>query len=280
MRGMCHVGLIRSHEVDDTFSYAEKTLKGANKACDAQVGSMYTLVYEICRTKLDSHINLGLENHNWVAKSERELPNAYCQAIIDYMSNVFSSLGPMDEGSRNGLHFSCCQHVAERLVKLLTGKPTENSERKSSGLSPISRIDAYGIKNLSTDVAEFIKFADSTNVQGLRDCFDEIKNLTSAMLDRDLPVLLMPENSSARNKRYPFLSMEKIHNILEKYVGSGFVSKRLPLLFVLPIVLLNFCLLPFLQGSNIMGSGSSKSQMLMIEKKDIQLLLKVVKTQI
>ena len=226
MRGMCHVGLIRSHEVDDTFSYAEKTLKGANKACDAQVGSMYTLVYEICRTKLDSHINLGLENHNWVAKAERELPNAYCQAIIDYMSNIFSSLGPMDEGSRNGLHFSCCQHVAERLVKLLTGKPTENSERKSSGLSPISRIDAYGIKNLSTDVAEFIKFADSTSVQGLRDCFDEIKNLTSAMLDRDLPVLLMPENSSARNKRYPFLSMEKIHNILEKYVGSGFVSKH------------------------------------------------------
>ena len=45
-----------------------------------------------------------------------------------------------------------------------------------------------------------------------------------AMLDRDLPVLLMPENKSARNKRYPFLSMEKVHNILEKYVGTGFVS--------------------------------------------------------
>ena len=39
MRGMCHVGLIRSHEVDDTFSYAEKTLKGANKACDAASGT-------------------------------------------------------------------------------------------------------------------------------------------------------------------------------------------------------------------------------------------------
>lgn len=224
MRGMCHVGLIRSHEVDDTFSYAEKTLKGANKACDAQVGSMYTLVYEICRTKLDSHINLGLENHSWVAKSERELPNPYCQAIIDYMTNVFGSLGSMDEGSRNGLHFSCCQHVAERLVKLLTVKPSESAEKKSHGLSPINRIDAFGIKNLSTDVAEFIRFADSTGVQGLRDCFDEIKHLTAAMLDRDLPVLLMPENASARNKRYPFLSMEKIHNILEKYVGTGFVS--------------------------------------------------------
>ena len=73
-------------------------------------------------------------------------------------------------------------------------------------------------------MSEFIRFADSTGVQGLRDCFDELKNLTSAMLDRDLPVLLMPENTSARNKRYPLLSMDKIYHILEKYVGTGFVS--------------------------------------------------------
>lgn len=228
MRGMCHVGLIRSHEVDDTFSYAEKTLKGANKACDAQVGSMYTLVYDVCRTKLDSHLNLGLDNYNWVAKAERDLPNAYCQAIKDYLATVFSSLGPMDEGSRNGLHFSCCGHLAERLVKLLTGRAGEAS-MGAGNIPPISKIDAFGIKNLSIDVAEFIRFADGTSVQGLRDCFDEIKNLTSALLDRDLPVLLMPENATARNKRYPFLSMEKVHNILEKYVGTGFVSflKRL-----------------------------------------------------
>ena len=56
---MCHVGLIRSHEVDDTFAYAEKTLKGANRACEAQVGSMYNLVSDVCRKKVDSHINLG-----------------------------------------------------------------------------------------------------------------------------------------------------------------------------------------------------------------------------
>ena len=223
MRGMCHIGLIRSHEVDDTFSYAEKTLKGANKACDAQVGSMYTLVYDVCRSKLDSHINVGLDNHNWVAKTERDLSNAYCQAIIGYMTDVFACLGSMDEGSRNGLHFSCCGHLAERLVKLLTSRAGEGGQG-AGNIPPISRIDAFGIKNLSLDISEFIRFADSTGVQGLRDCFDEIKNLTSAMLDRDLPVLLMPENASARNKRYPFLSMEKVHNILEKYVGTGFVS--------------------------------------------------------
>ncbi|CAB9514351.1 Exocyst complex subunit Sec15-like [Seminavis robusta] len=254
MRGMCHVGLIRSHEVDDTFAYAEKTLKGANKACDAQVGSMYSLVYDVCRKKLDSHINLGLGNYNWVAKTERDMPNAYVTAIVDYLGEVFGNLGSMDEGSRNGLHFSCCGHLAERLVKLLTGRGNETSAG-AGNIPPISKIDAFGIKNLSIDVAEFIRFADGTGVQGLRDCFDEIRNLTSAMLDRDLPVLLMPENASARNKRYPFISMEKIHHILEKYIGTGF-------------------------GANIMGGGQRQSDMLMIEKKDMPLLLKVVRTQL
>jgi len=286
MRGMCHIGLVRSHEVDDTFAYAEKTLKGANKACDAQVGSMYTLVYDVCRTKLDSHINIGLENHNWVAKTERPVSNACCQAIIGYMTDVFASLGSMDEGSRNGLHFSCCGHVAERLVKLLTARASEGGQG-AGNIPAISKIDAYGIKNLSLDVSEFIRFADNTGVEGLRDCFDEIKNLTSAMLDRDLPVLLMPENASARNKRYPFLSMEKVHNILEKYVGTGFVSNNwidfVSFIFSRMRILTSFFRFDKntnSQGSNLMGGQSKQSDMLMIEKKDIQLLLKVVRTQL
>jgi hypothetical protein len=49
MRGMCHVGMIRSDQLDETFQYAEARLKGAEKSCDSQVGHMYNLVYEICR---------------------------------------------------------------------------------------------------------------------------------------------------------------------------------------------------------------------------------------
>jgi len=41
-------------------------------------------------------------------------------------------------------------------------------------------------------------------------------------------MLLLSENSNARRKKYPFLSLEKVHCILEKYVGTGLVS----LLFV------------------------------------------------
>lgn len=160
MRGLCHIGLIRAEELDETFIYAEKTLKAADKACDGQVGSTYSLVYEICRTKIDSHLNYSLENFNWVAKSVRDMPNAYCEGLIGYLRSVFASLGPMDEGSRAGLHFSCCGHVSERLVKVFSGKPGDTTSFDDSGLPPISKIDAFGIKNLATDCEEFEKFAD------------------------------------------------------------------------------------------------------------------------
>ena len=224
MRGMCHVGLVRADEVEATFAYAERTLKTSDKACDAQVGSTYSLVYEICRNKIDSHINLALENFQWVAKSARDGPNAYCEGLIGYLKSVFASLGPMDEGSRAGLHFSCCGHVAERLVKLLSGKPGDTATFDDSGLPPITRIDAFGIKNLSLDCAEFEHFAESTGVPQLSDCFNELRVLTSVFLDKELPILLLPDNAGARRRKYPILSLDKVAIILEKYVGTGLVS--------------------------------------------------------
>lgn len=275
MRGMCHIGLIKSEELEDTFSYCEKTLKATDRSCDSQVGSTYSLVYEISRNKIDSHINYSLENFNWVAKAARDMPNAYCEGLIGYLRSVFASLGPMDEGSRAGLHFSCLGHVSERLVKLFSGKPGDTASMDDGGIPPISRIDAFGIKNLATDVEEFERFADSLvsfpllllrdlcrtriflilslllqGIPQLRDCFNELKVLTGVMLDKELPILLLPENSAARRRKYPILSMEKVvssqndfqhlsllalrshtvvllsvqGNILEKYVGTGLVS--------------------------------------------------------
>ena len=211
MRGMCHVGMIRSDQLAETFQYAEATLKGADKACDNQVGTMYSRVYECARGKIDAHLNFALEGFNWVQKSVRETPNSYCEGLIGYIRNVFDSLGPMDEGSRAGLHFSCCGHVAERMVKLLSERPLAEGSRPSAGsIAPISRIDAFGLKNLSNDVNEFKKFASETGVPQLADCFDELKSITDAMLDPDLPNLLRPENSDTRKRKYPYVSLEKV----------------------------------------------------------------------
>jgi hypothetical protein len=250
MRGMCHVGMVRPDQLDETFQYAEQTLKGADKACDNQVGSMYSLVYEICRNKIDAHLNYALDGFSWVAKTVRDMPNAYCEGLIGYMRSVFASLGPMDEGSRAGLHFSCCGHVSERLVKILGERHVEGTGNED-GLPPISRIDAYGLKNLSRDVDEFENFAASTGIPQLVDCFTELKCLANAMLDQDLALLCQPDNAAARRRKYPFLSLEKVGNILEKYVGAGM---------------------------SLMG-GRTKVDMLILDKKEVSQLLRIVRSQ-
>mmetsp|Transcript_12405 Transcript_12405/g.34402 ORF Transcript_12405/g.34402 Transcript_12405/m.34402 type:complete len:1188 (-) Transcript_12405:2235-5798(-) len=255
VRGMCQIGLIRGDELDETLSYSEKILKNADKSCDAQIGSTYSLVYEICRNKIDSHINFALENFNWVAKSSREMPNAYCEGLIGYLKSVFNSLGPMDEGSRAGLHFSCCGHVSERLVKLLSGKAGDTTTMDDSGIQPIARIDAFGIKNLLTDCGALEKFASSTGVPQLQDCFGELRSLTTFLLDKDLPNLILPESAAARRRKYPLLSLEKVGNILEKYVGTGL-------------------------GDKLMGGATGRTvNILLIDKKEVPPLVKLIRSQ-
>ena len=159
---------------------------------------------------------------------------------------------PMDEGSRAGLHFSCCGHVSERLVKILSEPPNEGGLSMDGGLPPIAKIDAFGLKNLSRDVQEFRLFAESTGVPQLVDCFDELKSITDAMLDKDLPILLQPENSSHRKKKYPYLSLEKVGNILDKYVGQGVLS--------------------------MMSGGKAPEGMLLLDQKEVANLLRVVRS--
>lgn len=170
---------------------------------------------------------------------------------------MFAVLTPLDEGSRAGIQFSCCGHIAERLVRLLTNSPFETSDEE--GLAPISRIDAYALKNLSLDIKAFKDFANSLEVPQLVECFAEVDRLVSAMLDRDLPMLLQPTNTSARAKKYPFLSIEKLACILEKYACASLGSKFLGV-----------------SGGNMF---SSNDDFLMLEKKEVNNLLKLIKEQ-
>lgn len=265
MRGLCHIGLVKAEQVEETFDYADSVLSGACKSCDAQVANMYSVVYEICRNKIDMLLDFSLENFSWVCKSARDTPNAYAESLVEYMRATFQCLGPMDDGSRAGLHFSCCGHVAERLVKLLTD-PVENSEgqqtrhstsKTTGGIPPVARIDPFGLKNLATDIHHFEAFADGTGVSQLRECFNELRCLAAAMLDRDLPTLLLPENSDARRKRYPFLSLDKVYCVLEKYVGTGLGEKLMA-----------------------RGSGVVRNDFLMLEKKEVIQLSKIVRMQL
>ena len=76
MRGLCHIGLVKADQVEETFDYADSVLAGASKSCDTQVANMYSVVYEICRNKIDMLIDFSLENFSWVCKTARDRPAA------------------------------------------------------------------------------------------------------------------------------------------------------------------------------------------------------------
>jgi len=265
MRGLCHIGMVRADQFEETFEYADERLKAADKSCDKEVGSMFSFVYEICRNKIDTLIHFSLENFHWVARTSRETPNTYCESLIEYLRSTFRSLASLDDGSRAGLHFSCCGHIAERFVALLVGNPVKSKDDamdsdsktgiNNDGILPIAKIDAYGLKNLSIDVTAFETFADGSGVPQLRECFNELRCMVDAMLDRDLPNLILSNNENARRRKYPFLKLENVHSILEKYQGAGL-------------------------GGKLMRSSGKESEFLIMEKKEVTQLLKCVKNQL
>jgi hypothetical protein len=120
----------------------------------------------------------------------------------------------------------------------------------------------------------------------LRDCFNELKVLTAVMLDKELPILLLPENSAARRRKYPILSMEKVvrpladvrgrdgkafscfyrfsfaqGNILEKYVGTGLVCIGAVKHFILVLLVVS-CLTRFtFSGRQAYGRRRQKNRL-------------------
>ena len=69
-------------------------------------------------------------------------------------------------------------------------------------------------------------------------------------------MLLNPENENARRRKHPFLQLDLIANVLEKYQGSGGI------------------------GNKLLGASGTAEKFLILEKKEITQLLRVVKAQI
>lgn len=254
-RGLCHIGVIHAENVNSAFEYANSSLEKAYKACDKEVGGLYSLVSESLRNKIDAMLKFALDKFQWVTKAARTIPNTYCDGLVEYLKSTFRFLTAMNEGSSAGLHFLSLGHIADRLTYLVAASSDSAVPTTDEGefLPTISKIDAYGIKNLLLDVGEFQAFADNTKVPQLSECFNELKSLLEALLDPELPQLLQPQNEAMRKSKYPLLSLEKLLNVLEKYQVTTMLDKLMI---------------------------SADSEILLLEKKDIAALIKLIKTQI
>lgn len=268
VKGMCHIGLVRAENVEDVFRYADASLVRAEDKCKGEYSSCYSAVYEISRNKINELINFSMDNVDWVRPKVTGEQSGHVQTLISFMRNMFSTLDHLDASSREGILLSCCGHIGNRLVYLLSGDVNEYSRAVAQGdeqdlqypgLSPIQKIDAYGLKNMAIDVRALKTFASTLDVQNLHQSFDEIDRLSSAMIDPDLPLLLRPENQGLRSKRYPFLSLERLKSIIERYVVAGIGSKMF-------------------SGTSMFSGGeqSSNSNVFMLDKKDVLLMTKLI----
>jgi len=254
-RGLCHIGVVQAENVNAAFEYADSSLQKAYKACDNEVGGLYSLVSESLRNKIDAMLKFALDKFQWVSKAARTIPNTYCDGLIEYLKSTFRFLSAMDEGSSAGLHFSCLGHIADRLSYLLAASSDSTIPTTDDGefLPTISKIDSYGIKNLLLDVREFQIFADNTKVPQLSECFNELKSLLEALLDPELPQLLQLQNEHTRKTKYPLLSLEKLLNVLDKYQVTTMLDKLMT---------------------------TTDSEILLLEKKDVLGLMKLIKSQL
>ena len=120
------------------------------------------------------------------------------------------------------------------------------------------------LKNLTLVVAELESFADGTGVPQLGECFNEYKEHAASMLDRDLPKLVLPENEIVRRRKYPFVSLKRIHDLLEKYQGTGLGEI-------------------FMRGGGTNrddASSGSGTNVLLLEKKEVFQLLRILRVQL
>ena len=92
MRGLFHLGMARGDQLEESFEYAESTLKRVDEYCESQTKSVVNSIHSICQNKVDELLRFSLENFQWVARSARDSPNTYCEGLMDYLRTIFKCL--------------------------------------------------------------------------------------------------------------------------------------------------------------------------------------------
>ena len=135
---------------------------------------------------------------------------------------TFNNVNVFKKAEKEGFCFGCCGHISSRIMGIVVNGAGAFTETEQEGdiVKSISKINSFGICNLSLDVAAFESFADGCGVPQLGECFRELKCFTEALLDRDLITLCSEENADERMLRYPTLDLIKLRAVLEKYQGT------------------------------------------------------------
>ena len=254
VRGGMATGLVRrKEEATLMFEDADDILKEVQRACDRAEGAARDAAFQIARSKIDQLMSFSVEEAEWCEKAVRTEANEYCDQLINFLRVTFSNVGMFRKVDKEGFCFGCTGHIASRIMGMAVNGAGEYEDVRDGEIPFIQKINAYGVMNLSLDVAAFQSFADGCGVPQLSECFRELKCFTDGLLDKDLVGLCEEGRADERMMRYPVLDLLKLKAVLEKYQGVG-------------------------MGAKLMGG--SKASFLMLEKKEIGKILSNIKDQI
>jgi hypothetical protein len=252
-RGCIASNLMRNKQgAEAMFASADEMIKQVQRACDQAEGAARDAAFQIARGKIDQLMSFSVEEAEWCEKKARDECNEYCDQLINFLRVTFGNVGIFKKVEKEGFCFGCTGHIASRIMGMVINGAGEFTDVQDAEIPSIRKINAFGVQNLSLDVAAFSSFADGCGVPQLSECFRELKCFTDALLDRELVSLCEESKSDERMSKYPMLDLLKLKAVMEKYVPVGMGEK-------------------LLKG----GKGG-----LMLEKKDVNKILAAIKNQV
>lgn len=123
--------------------------------------------------------------------------------IIDFLQITFQGLSYLPRAARDVAYFTCCNGVAQGLLAhLLSAK--------------VPAVNAICLANIDIDCRELGRFAMTTGVPGLNQCFAELHEIVLLATHPELAKYI--DDPNIRRRNFPRLSIEKFVVLLEKIV--------------------------------------------------------------
>ena len=151
---------------------------------------------------------------DWTPAEPARAPHAFMSDVVDYLAVTFGCLNRVPATVRDALHFTSCTQIARALLDVLAG----TGDDAAAGALPFGHVPAinmFGIHRLSLDLRQLEEYAAGCAVANLRECFAELRQTLQLLLGGKLEEHAL--DPVARFEMYPYVSLEKLARILEKY---------------------------------------------------------------
>jgi hypothetical protein len=154
--------------------------------------------------------NSSLNVNNLIHNIHLDAFNAFLvhdnlESIIEFLKITFMCLTHLPKVIRETVYYISCFKLASGFLNFLLS-------------NKVSRLNVFAILSLDADCKRLVQFAESCGIMHLKECFDELSQMISAVLSPDLASF--GENHYVRNSLFPRLNPLRFATLLEKVILS------------------------------------------------------------